>query len=156
MFLLGKQWINAKLTWHIFSAAVIGLKVTHLFIRWHWSTLSCLMRGGGCHTITAWSRYDILKIFNLFQWSYKTAHGPHVSPGTFKHYLCLGIDSQYFCSILLQNWRATVLAIDLQQKDSFTLKTFSHNARFHTNFYFSFKAGLVFLTFFYSQQQELV
>lgn len=41
-----------------------------------------------------------------------------------------------------------LLATDLQQKDFFTLKTFSHNAGSYTNFYFSFKIGLMFLTFF--------
>lgn len=142
------QWINAKLTWHIFTAAVIGLKVTHLFIRWHRSTLSCLMRGGDCHTNTAWSRYDVLKIFNLFQWSYKTAHGPHVSPGTVKHYLCLGIGSQYFCSILLQNWRATVLAIDLQQKIPLLWKSSVTMQGFIQISISALKQGLCFWHFF--------
>jgi len=45
-----------------------------------------------------------------------------------------------------------LLAIDLQQKDSFTWKIFSHNAGFHINFYFSLKVGHMYPTFFFYSQ----
>lgn len=154
------QWINAKITWQVFTAAVTELKVTHLFIRWHPSTLPCLKKGFDCHTITVCSRYDVLKIFNLFQWSYKTAHGPHVSLGTFKDHVCTGFSWVYFCPVFSQNWRATVAGNTSTGKKKKKKKgkrflSFTHNTEFHTIFCFTFKRQLISDIFLFSTRVGL-